>query len=144
MSNIQGTLLICDDVRVEVGGKVILIGVYTTDIAIPSEQFMTPQLHFILNSNCPLAEKPKNVTAEITLPKQQPLKWEFPIIDDGQIPEGRTKFVFKRVLSVFNAVLVPGRIEARLRYDENELPVAAGWIVAVPMPQIIPPSAAPQ
>lgn len=39
--------LICDDVRVEVNGKLIIIGLYTPNILIPQLPFVLPSLSFL-------------------------------------------------------------------------------------------------
>jgi hypothetical protein len=39
--------LVCDEVRQEVGGKLIIIGVYTPDIGVPQIPFSLPTLTFV-------------------------------------------------------------------------------------------------
>lgn len=44
----QKHAIVCDDVRQEIGGKWILIGVYTPDMTVPQIPFVLPTLSFFV------------------------------------------------------------------------------------------------
>ena len=126
---IQATLLVCDDVRVEWNSKAILIGLYTTDMTIPFEPFIVPQLQFFLIFECGVAERPNKLTLEITLPKQSPIKWEIPLPEMGPVPEGRTRFFLRQPFAVGNPQLMAGHIVGRVTFDGGEIAVGGPWIM---------------
>jgi hypothetical protein len=132
----NASLIICDDVRVEFNGKVIMIGVYTGDMLIPAEPFIASQLYFFFYIDTPIDESPNKVTLEVTMPQQDASRWEFPIPEITSQP-GRTKFVFKQPVSLLNPILHCGRIAARVLLDEKSLDVATMWITK---PQQLPTS----
>ena len=81
-------LIICDDIRAEVGNKVSLMGVYAKDIFVPKFPYTFPKLCFFVNydyvksgdtfsvellnpsgkrvSNAIKGEAPKNITGYVT------------------------------------------------------------------------------
>ena len=43
-------MLVADDIRPEQSGKLLVVGMYTNDIVIPSEQFTVPKIVIFLRS----------------------------------------------------------------------------------------------
>jgi hypothetical protein len=127
----QATMLVCDDTRLEITGKGILIGLYVTDMAIPVPSFQTAQLQFFLIFECTLDERPKSLTFEVTLPNQKPVTWFIPIVQDIKFPEGRDRLVLRQPFQLLNPVLEPGRINARIIHEGGEIELRGPWIVLV-------------
>jgi hypothetical protein len=140
---VQATYMVCDDVRVEWNGKAIVIGIYTSDLTIPSTPVAVTQLQFFLIFECGVSEQPKKIRFEVTLPNQPTAHWELRLPENIPVPEGRTKFTVRQPFAVMNAVLEPGQIKAKVTYEETEIDLGGPWIVQVePTPPgiLIPPS----
>jgi hypothetical protein len=137
----QATLLVCDEIRLEMTGKLILIGTYTSDMMIPAPGFVTPQMVFFLIFEGPLAERPtEGCKFEVTLPGQKPSEW--PIIfqpNPPPVPEGRTKFIMRHGWAIQSPVLNPGHIKGRVITSKGEISVGGPWITLPPQ-QIVSPA----
>jgi hypothetical protein len=133
----SASLLVFDDMRVEISGKLLLVGVYPHDIVIPSEPFLIGQLHFFFNFRCGLDEIPKNLAFEVTLPKQKPVRMDFKIPEKINPPlEGRKNWIVRHNVPIFGTTLHAGKIGARVIADETEIDAGGPWIVlAPPVPQ---------
>jgi hypothetical protein len=132
----QASLIVCDDIRFEITGKAIIVGMYTSDIVIPAPEYTIPQLFFLYFYECPIEERPTRIAIQLTLPGQPPILWQAsPAIESVAIPEGRRGFIYRQIVPALGAVLRPGRIEARITTDRGDIDVRAPWIVqGQPMP----------
>jgi hypothetical protein len=129
--NIDATLMVCDDVRMEVNGKLILIGVYTGDIAIPADGSISPHLMFLFVAEGQLTRQPAEVTFELMLPGDEPRRTSIKL-PAFVVPEGRTKWTVRQVLGLQNIVLHPGHATAKVICDGEETAISAPWIVVAP------------
>jgi hypothetical protein len=128
---IAATVLICDDMRVENTGKIILVGIYPGELSILSDPSILSQICFFVSIDMPIDEIPKAITTEITLPNQAPNVTTSEITPDIESLKkpGRRKFLFRQLVGLRNVPLSPGRIELKVRCDETEIEVATPWIV---------------
>ena len=64
MSTTAKYVLVCDEVRKEDNGKLIIIGLYTPDIAVPQIPFTFPALTFVIALE---ADRPAEHQLQVTL-----------------------------------------------------------------------------
>jgi hypothetical protein len=130
MKTWTANMLVCDDVLVSVSGKFNLLGVYSTDIGVPKDGQIAPQLVFFFMLEGDLSERPHFVSLEVSFPGGNSRSITVP----AQVPQGpahgRTKWFARIPFLVQQVMLRPGKIEAKVRYDGQELAVAGPWIVA--------------
>ena len=131
----EASVIVCDDVRTEMTGKLIVIGVYTTDIAIFSDEQMSPQLQFLFYAECDHSDPFKSIKFEVQLPGEKPA-----FVETANLPppppitSGRSRSYIRQLLTVAPATLRPGKITARVVHDRGEIPVSAGWIRKIDRP----------
>jgi hypothetical protein len=131
MPNVSVT--VCDDIRLEANGKLILIGVYTGNIVIPADDYVTPQISFFFHIDIPRDTHPTKVMCEIGLPGGSPPQRGEIAIAQPAFKEGHTRWVMRHVLGFRNAPLIPGKIEARVYIDDEVYPAVAAWVEKVAM-----------
>ena len=126
---------VCDDVRVEASGKLIFVGMYSTDITIPTDPFVATQLMVYFRFVGDIGETPKSASFEVTLPGNEPVKFAPPIPDaffQTPIPPGRTKWHGQQVVVMRPATLRAGHILGKIVHDKGETEVDLPWIVHTP------------
>jgi hypothetical protein len=124
---INASLLVCDQIRVENNGKLLLIGVYSGNIAIPFEPIPQISLTFLFSVDCPIDEYPSKVSYEVTLPNGSPTRQEITSTPLEPNPN-HTRWHFRHVLSVENQPLYTGKIKARVLFNDQELEISSPWI----------------
>ena len=139
MTTLAGTMLVADDVRYEHNGKLIIVGAYTTDISIPVEPLLVPNMVLLFSMEAERSERPASISFDVTLPGDQtkslkiPLRWS-----DGPIPEiykDRRRWTIKVPFVLGSVSLRTGPIEARAYFDENNsVRLTRFWIQHVPQP----------
>jgi|SRR5208282_4581275 len=137
----QAFVTVCDDVRIEINGKLIMIGVYPNHIIVPAEPFVASQLVFNFYAESDINDPFTSVTLEVTLPKQPPQRMEVPLGVPAQpISPGWTRWYVRYPLTLRPAVLHFGKIVARVIHDKGELEAGAPWVLSVaPPPAQAPP-----
>jgi hypothetical protein len=137
----NATLLVCDDVRFETGGKLLVIGAYSGDIAIPADPSQVSQLVFVISVDIPIDETPSSITTEIQLPGAEPSISTNNLIRP-EAGEGRSTFMYRQIMGVKDPILKPGRIYAKVSFGEREIEMATPWIVMASAPPTVslPPS----
>ena len=136
------TLLVCDDLRMEVTNKMLIVGGYTGDITINAEPFSVNTLHFMFQIDVPVADNPRTIVAEVTLPNDEPRQSSAELAPNLVVPEGRKRWVFRQLVTFYRHNLRPGKISARVIVNDQEIDVPAPWIVL--QPDITPdPNASP-
>jgi hypothetical protein len=129
--SINVSIMVCDDIRFEQNGKMFLIGVYNNDLGIGAPGAVVPQLMFLFSVDGPLAERPKEITLEVTLPGGAPIGSTFPVPLADSLLEtlpGRTRWFMRNVIAIQNTELNPGRIVARVAVDGVDVTVSTPWI----------------
>lgn len=76
------SLIVCDDVRQEINGKLILIGVYTGDIVVSALPVTLTQLHFFIEIRMDSGDILRFAKVEIRVPGHEPYLVEIP---EGQV-----------------------------------------------------------
>lgn len=133
--SMQATVLVCDDARLEISGKALLIGVYLDDIAIPSNDYVVQRLCFFLTYEGDFNTMPHSAKFELALPNQTPVQWDLPMTMPPRTTwQPRTKFVYRYPFSIFNRPLNAGRITCRVLHPLGEVQIAGPWITIVPPP----------
>jgi hypothetical protein len=123
-------LLVADDLRFALTGKLDLHGIYTGDIVIPSEKLVANQLVFLWMLETDVKDPFQLLTLEITLPQAEPNRFSLSL-PAQTIPEGRTRWHMKHPQLIQPAILRPGRIEAKVIHEKGEIPVTGPWIISV-------------
>ena len=122
------TLDVCEDVRFEADGKLIVIGIYTLDISIVPGLFPVKQLLFLFHADGLRADTPVKVEFEVTLPGALPKRIELRPPPFDEAPE-RTRWYVRGIVQFMNEILYPGHISAKAICDGVETEVGAPWIV---------------
>jgi hypothetical protein len=137
VNNRCASVLVCDDIRLEISGKLIIIGAYTQDIVIPSDEFVVNQIYFLFLAECQRSEPFKSLKFEVTLPGNEPVAVDMgkpPPLADDVMPE-RERLYVRQAIQIPAAKLRPGKIMARVIHDGGVINAGAGWIVkASPAP----------
>lgn len=128
------TLLVADDMHVDLTGKFYIFGVYPTDIQIPNEAATAARLVFIFSIEGSNQKPFRSLTVEVTLPGSPPQQAQIPLPPNQQLLPGRSKMTVKFPLMVQVPVLRAGRIKAKVIHDDGEIAVSAPWIVVAAPP----------
>lgn len=127
----HATVLVCDDIRFELDWKILIVGLYTSDIGIPFSPFVA-NLSFLFIVETDIKRPPTKISFEVTLPEQNPVRHDFPVSPIPEMP-GRTTFIIRQLVRVPGAVLIPGRIQTRvILNDAEEINAVSNWIVQNP------------
>lgn len=131
MNDRRASVVVCDDIRVEVNGKLVLIGLYTSDIVIPTDIFTAFQMHFLFMAECVRSDPFKSLRFEVMLPGNDPVSVTAsvpPALDEKLLPE-RERMYVRQDVYISPANLRPGRIMAKVIHERGEIDAHAGWIV---------------
>lgn len=134
----NASMIICDDLRMEVTGKLFLIGVYPGNIGIPVEGSIAGQLMFFFSFDCPIEDTPANITFEIILPGERPEQATVSV--NRPEPDGKhTRWFMRQVIAVQGKTLRAGKILARVTADNAEVDISSPWIEIGPQMTFAPP-----
>ena len=128
---INATLIICDDIRIEITGKSIIIGMYTGNLSITEEPSVITKLMFLFNVDIPLPYIPTVVTVEVTIPGVPvPLREEVKVPPPAApIGPEHTRWIFRHAIGMQNITARSGKIVARVWVDDQELEISSALIV---------------
>ena len=136
--SVFGSMMVMDDARLEITGKAIFIGVYMSDIAIPSEPFIAGHLTFFFTVEGSLTERPNAITLEITLPGKNPQQWQMPLDSLKQpAPPDRKRFIIRQSCMLPMIELRTGKITGRVFSEMWDIPVDGPWITLVQPPNLV-------
>ncbi len=136
MKSWKASMLVCDDVLVALNGKFNLLGVYTSDLGVPTEPTLANQLVFFLIIEGDLEDRPSSIAMELTFPsgEKREMEWPTPLPPGPPLPD-RKKWHIRVPFLVQHINLTVGRIDAKIKHNGQELAVQAPWITrAVPVP----------
>jgi hypothetical protein len=122
------TAFVCDDVLISLSGKFNAIGMYTSDIVIPSDTITVNQLVFLFHMECELSDPFKSLVMEVSLPGEEPKSMPIAFAIPPSI-EGRTKWTLRWPFLISMAVLRPGRVSTRVLHDQGVIDSGGVWIV---------------
>jgi hypothetical protein len=129
---VVASVIVCDDVRAEASGKLIAIGIFTTDIAIFSDEHTAPQLQFLFYAECETNDPFKSIRFEVTLPGEQPVFSEIQKLPPPPPVPGRSRAFMRQIITIAPAALRPGKIIAKVIHERGEIPLSAGWVTKIP------------
>lgn len=141
MSDVNATVIVCDDLRMEINGKLFFIGMYPAHIVIPGEELQIQKLVFFFNADFPITHIPKKIRYEVALPgeKAHPSEME---PNPPEFRKEHTRFITRHAITFVNPILRLGKIGAKLIVDDGEeISVAAGWVQNPSEPPPTAPSA---
>jgi hypothetical protein len=121
------SVVVSEEFLISLTGKFTVQGLFTTDIVIPSEPYFANQLVFLFSMEANMEDPFQKVTLEVTFPQQPARTLEVPLPPFVHMP-GRTRWVLRWPFLIQNAVLVHGRIDAKVIHEKGELVTAAPWI----------------
>jgi hypothetical protein len=124
----QATVLVSDDFMLSLQGKFTIIGVYTSDIVIPSDEQQVAQLVFTFIVELGVEDLPAALTLEVTLPGDSLRQMIFPLAPPQIKPPDRKQLILRLPFLISQPILRPGRINARVAYPGGEILAAAPWI----------------
>ncbi|MGB7019021.1 MAG: hypothetical protein WBD80_07475 [Xanthobacteraceae bacterium] len=139
MAQRQAAVLIADEIFYNLQGKAILQGIYHSDLIIPTDPTLAPQLLFFFIIETDVSEPFHSLNVQVTLPGNPPVSNVVfvppPQLITPHIQPGRTRFYFKHPLLILSPKLRPGKIEAKVIHETGEIPVSTQWIVLSPPTQ---------
>jgi hypothetical protein len=124
----QAALLVADEIFYNLVGKATLQGVYHSDLVIPTEGSAVAQLLFYFLMETDVADAFRSLSVEVILPGNDPIRHTIPVIWPVTREEGRRREFYRHPLLIQNAILRPGRIEAKVIHEAGEIVVGAPWI----------------
>jgi hypothetical protein len=138
-----------DDLRVEVGGKLTIVGMYTGNIGIATDPYITPQMVFTFFVYTDVDDPFLSLTFEVTPPGENtPLSMNvsLPPLErrPKMAPESKGT-IYRIPMFASSLTLRPGRVKARVIHERGEIEALGIPIIVRAPPQlpIVSPSAAP-
>lgn len=134
MTDRTAHVIVSDDLRIEVGGKYLIVGMYTGTIGIPTVPFAVGRLVFTFLIASPIDKRPSSLKLEVTLPESEPVTLDVPVEVSGAItpPPEAKRWIFRIPLFAHNINLRPGAARARVLFDgKEEIPAIGIPLVAV-------------
>ena len=134
MSDRLASMFICDEVLVSLNGKYTVSGLYTGDIAIPSEQTILGQLVVMFHVETDVTKPFRRLALQVSFPgellrTQEMLTSPFPAV-----PPDRNRVTFRMPFLIPQPVLRPGPIETKVLHEDGELPAGKQWITLLRPP----------
>jgi hypothetical protein len=133
MSDPNVSVIMCDDLRIEMNGKVFIIGMYPNNIVIPNEEVVCPQLQFFFAADFDKGDIPTTLAYEVELPGEKPQRAEVPVFIPA-FEEGHTRWLSRYALTLATPKLRTGKIDARVITEKGVFSAVAGWIAVFQPP----------
>ncbi len=132
--------LVCDDFRVEITGKYIIVGMYSGNIAIPAEPFRVNQLAFVFLIESDVSDPMSSLAIEVTLPGEptQHMKVPLPTELRPEPLEGSTRWIHRVPMVINNPSLRVGPTVAKVIHDKGEIRVGGIPIIVKLQSDAIP------
>jgi hypothetical protein len=126
------SVLVCDDLLYGLTGKVLLQGVYTTDITIPGDELLVQQLVFYFSAQTPKENPFKSITLQVTPPVGDPAQLIVPVLAIPAFTNpNRDVMIFRAPILVQQWLLRPGKIETTVITESGELDAGGIWVASV-------------
>jgi hypothetical protein len=87
----QAILLVADEIFYNLHGKAILHGIYHSDLTMHEPSVVVPQLIFFFIGESDITDPFRSVTVEVTLPGNEPVRQQVPVMWPPQMSDQRTK-----------------------------------------------------
>jgi hypothetical protein len=127
----QASVIPCQDIRIEIDGKLTLVGVFTQAIGITTVPQVIPQIGFFVLVEGDIAEPLKSLVIEIHFPGlSEPFRNELPkqALENPKFREGQTRWRAQLPMMVAPAILNPGRIVCKVIHEQGEIETGAAWV----------------
>jgi hypothetical protein len=125
----QATVFVADDMTVSLLGKINLIGIYTSDLVIPTNPSIAGQLVFLFRLEADQNDLFKQIRLQITLPGESPRTLDVTIPQIGEAPTGRSRWFTWHPFLIQQAILRPGHVMGKVVHDQGEILVTSlPWI----------------
>jgi hypothetical protein len=144
MSDRFASVLVCDELLFALNGKWTISGIYTGDLAIPTENTVIPQMVFLFLIETDIDDPFQSLKLEVTFPGMAPAYLELPenaLVLQGIVPPGRTKRVARVPFLITQPVLRSGKIVTKVIHEKGEISATGPWITVTPPSTISPPTA---
>lgn len=130
-------VILCDDLRVEITGKYMLVGMYTGSLAIPNDEVMAPQLVFLFLISTAVEDPFQSLVCEITLPGAEPFRFSAPTAYQANpefIQQGARRIIHRIPVVMQQPVLRPGKTMGKVIHEKGEIePIGLPFIVKAPI-----------
>jgi hypothetical protein len=134
MSERQATVLVADEIYFNLYGKVILQGIYQTDLGIVVDPSQIPQLVFFFLIETDTTDPFHSLAVEVTLPGSDPIRNDVPMLPPEVTTAamaahpGRDRLIYRHPMLVPAPRLRPGKILTKVFHETGEMIVTAPWI----------------
>jgi hypothetical protein len=135
MAERQASVLVSDEIYFNLYGKVILQGIYQTDLGIAADPSQIPQLVFFFSIETDPNDPFHSLAVEVTIPGGQAIRTSVGIFPPEiaaaamAASPGRARLIYRQPLLVPGPTLRPGKIDAKVIHEKGEIAVSAPWIV---------------
>jgi hypothetical protein len=124
----QASLLVADETMISISGKLNILGIYTTDINIPTDPMIAAQLVFVFIVETEPDDPYQKLDLRVDLPsgdfRQVPVNLS--ALRDGQADKIRWSLKFPLLFQ--NAILKPGPIVATVIHEDGVILPGAPFI----------------
>ena len=102
---------------------------------MPNDPTTIPQLVILFNVEGDLSERPDKITVQVSFPGGDTREIDVAanFASGPTLPE-RVRWTIRAPVLFQNIVLKPGRVEAKIKYKDDELAVAGAWILLATSP----------
>jgi hypothetical protein len=118
-------VITCDDLRVEIGGKFIVVGMYTGGIVIPANEMAVNQIIFLFMISTEIDNPFESLACEITLPGSDPIRINISLsnapVDEKMRSLGARRRIYNFPMMIANPIFRPGRVEGKVIHESGEL-----------------------
>jgi hypothetical protein len=136
MSKSKASVFVCDEVFINLTGKQLAQGIYTTgDITVPGPGARAAQLVFVFWVECALENFPGSATFKVELPNAQPHVVTLPVAQPN--PASLIAHPQRKISSFMQPVLVQqpvlnlGAIKSTVIMDGEEVSCEPIWITSL-------------
>jgi hypothetical protein len=129
MNDRQASILICDDLLISVGGKMLLLGVYNSDIVINADEATIAQLVVLFQLETSVHDPFLSAIVEVKLPGAEPVRASVPMPQSAPPSPDRTRLTIRWPVTIQQAILRPGRIETKVIHERGEILSGNQWVV---------------
>jgi hypothetical protein len=130
MTERTASVFVCDEVLFSLTGKVQVIGMYTQDIVIPSEELPVNQLVFFFTVHTLRTDPFHSLKFRIDFPGSNPIEYEIPpFVAQATQDHRRKQIIYRQPVLTQQQILRPGRIVASVIHERGEIEAGGFWIM---------------
>jgi hypothetical protein len=121
----QASVLVADDLTYSLNGKMNAIGIYTSDIVIPTSPAFVTQLIFVFIIETSPSDQFKELHLHVALPSGQFSQTTIDLNTLIHALSDDTRWNLRWPLAFYGPVLTPGPIVAKVIHEQGEIITAA-------------------